>query len=153
MAFELKSQAFRDGEYIPKKYTCDGQDISVPLKWSEPPAGTRNLALVCDDPDAPTGIWVHWVLYGLSPDIRELPEGIPKNERSFGGSKQGRNDFGRIGYGGPCPPWGSTHRYVFKLYALDEAPDLAPGATKKDLMRAIKDHIIQEARIMGLYKR
>jgi len=154
MAFELKSEAFTDGGYIPKKYTCDDMDISPPLKWSEPPEGTQSLALVCDDPDAPMGTWVHWVLYGLSPEIRELPEGIPKsNNTNVGGGRQGMNDFGRIGYGGPCPPWGSAHRYFFKLYALDAIPDLPPGATKQELMRAIKDHIIEEARLIGLYRR
>lgn len=152
MAFELTSTAFGNGEAIPQQYTCDGPDISPPLQWTSPPAGTKSLALICDDPDAPVGIWVHWVLYGLSADTRELSEGIPK-KKVKGDRKQGKNDFGRLGYGGPCPPRGPAHRYFFKLYALDLEAVLSPGMTKANLLKAIEGHILAEAKLMGRYGR
>jgi Raf kinase inhibitor-like YbhB/YbcL family protein len=152
MAFELTSTAFGNGETIPQKYTCDGPDLSVPLKWTDPPAGTKSLALICDDPDAPVGIWVHWVIYGLSPDTRGLPEDVPKEKVPANG-KQGKNDFGKIGYGGPCPPRGPAHRYFFRLYALDVELDLSPGMTKAKLVEAIEGHVIAEAELMGRYGR
>ncbi len=153
MAFELKSTAFENGGFIPKKYTCDGPDVSPPLSWTDPPEETRSLALICDDPDAPMGTWVHWVLFGVPPEIRELPEGVPTEKTLPWGGKQGRNDFGRIGYGGPCPPRGPAHRYFFRLYALDIEPDLSPGATKRELLRAIEGHILAETELMGRYGR
>jgi Raf kinase inhibitor-like YbhB/YbcL family protein len=152
MAFELTSTAFGNGETIPQKYSCDGPDISPPLQWTDPPAGTKSLALICDDPDAPVGIWVHWVLYGLSADTRELSEDIPK-EKMLENGRQGKNDFGRIGYGGPCPPRGPAHRYFFKLYALDVECDLSPGMTKADLLKAMGGHILGEAELKGRYGR
>ena len=153
MAFELKSTAFENGGFIPKKYTCDGSDVSPPLSWTDPPEGTKSLALICDDPDAPMGTWVHWVLFGVPPETRELPEGVPTEKTLSWGGKQGRNDFGRIGYGGPCPPRGPAHRYFFRLYALDTEPDLSPGATKRELLRAIEGHILAEAELIGRYGR
>jgi Raf kinase inhibitor-like YbhB/YbcL family protein len=152
MKLEIKSTAFKEGGFIPKKYTCDGSDISPPLLWTQPPDGTKSLVLICDDPDAPMGTWVHWVLYGLSPDTLELPEGVPDKKEVIGGSKQGTNDFRRIGYGGPCPP-GGTHRYFFKLYAIDSELDLSAGATKKEVLRAIEGHILAEGQLMGRYSR
>src|SRR5881409_1292852 len=111
MAFELESSAFKAGETIPRKHTCDGQDLSPPLAWTEPPAGTKSLALVCDDPDAPTGTWVHWVLWDVPPTARGLPEGVPPSAKLEDGTRQGTNDFKKSGYGGPCPPRGAPHRY------------------------------------------
>lgn len=152
MSFQIKSTAFEHGGNIPKKYTCDGADVSPPLSWTAPPEGTKSLALICDDPDAPMGTWVHWVLFGLLPNTRELPEGVPTQEILPDGSKQGTTDFGRVGYGGPCPPSG-THRYYFKLYALDMEPDLKPGATKQQLLKAIEKHILAQVELMGRYQR
>jgi Raf kinase inhibitor-like YbhB/YbcL family protein len=151
--FELKSHAFLDGAPIPSKYTCDGPDLSVPLTWTEPPANTSKFALIADDPDAPVGTWVHWVLYDLSSDARELPEGVPTQEVLPNGAKQGMNDFRRVGYGGPCPPRGPAHRYFFRLYALDQDTKLSPRVTKDQLLRAIKGHILAETQIVGRYKR
>src|SRR5262249_50744976 len=110
MAFELRSPAFQQNQAIPKKYTCDGSDVSVPLNWNEPPQGTKSLALIVDDPDAPRVTWVHWVLYDLPASARELAEAVAARETVHDGSKQGKNDFGKIGYGGPCPPAGPAHR-------------------------------------------
>src|SRR6516165_8657122 len=133
MSIELTSKAFQPGAAIPKQYTGDGADRSPPLGWSDPPPGTKSLALICDDPDAPRGTWVHWVLFNLPAQTRELDEGVPTTETLPTGAKQGKNDFGNIGYGGPAPPKGKGHRYFFKLYALGVAVDLAPGATKTQL--------------------
>lgn len=148
MAFELTSAAFAAGERIPAKYSCDGEDISPPLQWSDPPEGTQSFALIADDPDAPVGTWVHWVLFNLPAETRQLPEraGAP------GGSRDGKNSWGRPGYGGPCPP-GGTHRYFFKLYALDTMLDLAAGASKDQLLKAAKGHILAQTEVMGTYSR
>lgn len=153
MAFEIKSSAFQHEGYIPRKYTCDGADVSPPLNWTSPPRGTKSLALICDDPDAPVGTWVHWVLFGLPPETQELPEEIPTDKVVPNGGKQGINDFGNIGYGGPCPPPGPAHRYFFKLYILDAEPDLKAGATKKELLKAMDKHILAQAELMGRYRR
>lgn len=153
MSFSLQSSAFSQGADIPRKFTCDGPDLSPALKWTEPPPGTQSLAIVMDDPDAPVGTWVHWVLYDLPGSTRELPEGIAKKDVLDNGGRQGRNDFGRLGYGGPCPPPGKPHRYFFKLYALDVATTLKSGATKADLERAMKGHVLAQAELMGRYKR
>lgn len=149
---EVKSSAFETGEMIPKKYTCDGEDVSPPLSWSGVPEGTKSLALISDDPDAPMGTWVHWVLYDLPASVKELQENFPKEKTLHSGAKQGITDFKRIGYGGPCPPSG-THRYFFKFYALDTKLNLEPGATKKQLLAAMEGHIIGEGELMGKYKR
>jgi len=153
MAFTLTSPAIGHGQTIPVKYTCDGPDVSLPLAWSDPPEGTQSVALIADDPDAPGGTWVHWVLYDLSAESRDLPEGVPHDKTLPDGSKQGRNDFGRVGYGGPCPPPGRPHRYFFTLYAVDRKLGLAPGATKAQLVKALKDHTLGEAQWMGRYGR
>ena len=150
---QLTSTAFTDGAPIPAKYTCEGQDVSPPLKWSGVPAEAKSLALIADDPDAPVGTWVHWVLYDLPPAVAELSEDVPKTQTLRGGARQGHNDFNRPGYGGPCPPPGKPHRYFFKLYALDKTLDLQPGATKKDLERAMADHLLAQAQLMGTYQR
>ena len=154
MAFILTSAAFKDGAPIPGKYTCDGGDVSPPLTWSGTPAGTRSVALIADDPDAPGGTWVHWVLYNLPAEVSELPENIAKVESlDLGGARQGRNDFRRPGYGGPCPPPGPAHRYFFKLYALDTRLELKAGAQKKDVEAALEGHALGSAQLMGTYAR
>jgi hypothetical protein len=153
MALKVESPAFSPGGDIPRQHTCDGPDLSPPLRWSEPPAGTQSLALICDDPDAPAGTWVHWVLYRIPASARGLPEGVPKRETLADGSRQGRNDFGKVGYGGPCPPRGPKHRYFFKLYALDTVLDLPPGATKAELLKAMEGHVLAQGELMGRYGR
>jgi len=153
MTIKVSSAVFKDGEFIPSQYTCEGPNVSPPLEWTDVPAGAKSIALICDDPDAPMGTWVHWVLYGLPPDTRNLPEGVPPNETLQDGSVQGKNDFKRIGYGGPCPPHGKPHRYFFKLYALDTELDLKPPASKKDLEKAMKGHIVAQGQLVGKYQR
>ena len=149
---EIKSSAFQNGGMIPSKYTCDGEDISPPLSWNGVPAETQSLALVSDDPDAPAGIWVHWVIYNIPPSETGLSENIPKENILLNEAEQGINDFRTIGYGGPCPP-GGTHRYFFKLYALNIKPNLDAGATKKQLLKKMKGHILRQAKLYGKYKR
>jgi hypothetical protein len=149
---DIRSSAFEEGEVIPKKYTCDGEDVSPHLSWTQPPKETKSIVLICDDPDAPMGTWVHWVLFGLAPDTLELPEGISPEKKVLGGAKHGLNDFRRYGYGGPCPP-GGTHRYFFKLYAVDTQIDLNAGATKNEVLNAIKGHILAKGQLMGRYSR
>lgn len=148
MALTLTSTAFAQGQSIPAKYTCDGQDISPPLHWSDAPAGAQSLALIMDDPDAPAGVWVHWVLFNLPASLHDLPEkaALP------GGSLEGKNSWGRVGYGGPCPPRGS-HRYFFKLYTLDTKLNLSRGASKEQLLAAMEGHILAQAELMGTYSR
>ena len=151
-AMRLISSAFKYGDMIPKKYTCDGDDISPPLRWDGVPKETKSFALICDDPDAPMGTWVHWVYYNIPKNVRSLPESIVPNENPYIGGTQGINDFKRVGYGGPCPPMG-THRYFFRLYALDDVLDLPAGLTKDQLLDKIEDHIIGSAILMGIYSR
>jgi len=153
MAFELTSGAFRPGETIPKKYTCDGEDASPPLAWKDPPAGTKAFALVCDDPDAPAGTWVHWVAWDMPGTATSLPENVPKTATLPDGTRQGTNDFKKVGYGGPCPPRGGPHRYFFKLYALDGPIGLAAGATKADVVKAVGGHTVGQAELMVRYAR
>ncbi len=150
---QIQSSAFNEGETIPRKHTCDGEDVSPQLSWSGVPEGSKSLVLICDDPDAPVGTWVHWVLFGIAPDVNELPEGVNGGDAAPGGPTQGRNDFGRLGYGGPCPPTGPAHRYFFKLYAVDNEPVLGAGATKAEVTQAIKGHILAEGQFMGRYGR
>ena len=152
MDIKIKSPAFVSGGKIPWKYTCDGLDISPPLAWTSGPEGTKTFALNCDDPDAPMGTWVHWVLFNLPADIIELRENVPPEREFESGAKQGMNDFRKIGYGGPCPP-GGTHRYYFKLYALDTEINLEAGATKPELLKAMEGHILAEGQLMGKYER
>ncbi len=153
MAFTIQSTAFKEGGEIPLQYTCDGKDISPELSWSGEPEGTKSFALICDDPDAPVGTWVHWVMYNISSQTHELLRGIPKVKELPDGARQGINDFKRIGYGGPCPPKGPAHRYYFKLYAVDKKLDLSPGATKQQLLNALKGHVLGETHLMGRYGR
>jgi len=151
MALTLTSPAFAEGEMIPKKHTCDGSDLSPALAWDGTPPEAKSLALICDDPDAPGGTWVHWVLFNLPAAARELPEGVPTQRTLTSGGHQGTNDFQKIGYGGPCPPRGTTHRYFFKVYALGSVLKLEPAATKAQLVEAMKGRILAEGRLVGLY--
>ena len=148
----LTSTAFEEGEMIPKKYTCDGSNISPPIRWDSVPPQAKSLALIADDPDAPMGTWVHWVIFNIPPSLSGLPESIPPKDSLPNGSLQGKNDFRNSGYGGPCPP-GGTHRYFFKLYALDITLQLKPGCTKADLLKAMQGHIVAEGQLMGRYSR
>jgi len=152
MAIVVTSTAFKDGEMMPKRYTLDGENFSPPLAWTGVPAGTKSLALICDDPDAPRGTWVHWVIFNLPAGLTELPEQVPRSRTLNNGACQGTNDFGKIGYDGPAPPSG-THRYYFKIYALDKLLDLKPGATKADVLKAMQGHVLAEGQLMGKYRR
>jgi len=152
MTMSLTSAAFAAGESIPPKYTCDGENVSPALQWDQPPAGTQSLALIMDDPDAPSGTFVHWAYYDLPPTSRGLPEGVPSGEKPSPGGTQGSNGAGKSGYTGPCPPSGS-HRYFFRLYALDTKLDAAPGLTKDKLLQAMEGHVLAQAQLMGVYSR
>ena len=153
MALELTSSGFQEGKPIPKQYTADGQNRSPPLKWGDPPAGTKSFALICEDPDAPRGTFTHWLAFNLPAESRELPEGLSPEATRPDGSLQGTNDFGKPGYGGPSPPPGKPHRYVFKLLALDRAADVKAGAKKDQLLTATKGHILAEGQLTGTYGR
>lgn len=153
MNLVLMSSAFSQGEPIPAKYTQDGEDVSPPLSWQGTPADTRSLALVCEDPDAPMGTWTHWLLYGMAGEQTRLPENVPAAERLSDGARQGLNDFRGVGYGGPAPPPGKPHRYFFKLYALDAAIQLAPRATRRELLQAMEGHVLATGQMMGTYQR
>ncbi len=149
---EIHSPTFENNELIPKDYTCDGKDISPPLSWSGIPENTKSLVLICDDPDAPMGTWVHWVIYNMPPASKGLQEGvIPLPDLPYD-TKQGINDFKKVGYSGPCPPSG-THRYFFKLYALNTKLNLKSNATKNQLLAAMKGHILSQTELIGKYKR
>lgn len=150
---ELTSNAFEHNGTIPTKYTCDGDDVSPPLSWAAVPQDAESLALICDDPDAPAGTWSHWVLYNISPDRDGLEENVPRDERLSQIGMQGRNDFGNSGYGGPCPPRGSTHHYYFRLYALDTTLETMEGATRKQILNRIQDHVLAQTELIGLYAR
>ncbi|MEW6742123.1 MAG: YbhB/YbcL family Raf kinase inhibitor-like protein [Planctomycetota bacterium] len=150
---DVKSDVFAEGASIPRRHTKDGEDLSPPLRWSAPPAGTKSLAVICDDPDAPVGTWDHWVLWGLSPETTELKEGVPRDASLAGGALQGRNSWKRVGYEGPSPPPGKPHRYFFKVCALDTMLALKSGATKAELLAAIKGHVLAEGQVMGKYGR
>jgi Raf kinase inhibitor-like YbhB/YbcL family protein len=152
MAIIITSTAFTDGGMIPREYTCDGRDISPPLAWTGVPKGTKSFAIICDDPDAPMGTWVHWVLFNIPVNVNGLSPSIPPDKVLKNGAKHGINDFRKFGYGGPCPP-GGTHRYYFKIYALDTELIQGPGLTKAELLKAMKNHILSEGQIMGRYKR
>ncbi len=148
----VKSDSFSDGGMIPAKYTCDGANISPQLSWDNAPKGTKSFVLICEDPDAPMGTFTHWVLYDLPADVHELPENLPQDKILPNGAKQGITDFKKVGYGGPCPPNG-THRYYFKLYALDTLLNLEPALKKEDILKAMNGHILAQGQIMGKYAR
>lgn len=149
---ELSSQAFKHEGMIPSRYTCDADDISPDLQWQAVPDGVQSFALICDDPDAPMGTWVHWVYFNIPSSTHSLPEEVTPAQQPDQGGRQGTNDFQRIGYGGPCPPGGS-HRYYFKLYALDAMLDLDAGASKQQLLDAMEGRILAKAEMMGRYQR
>jgi len=153
MGLELTSSAFKSGDPIPRRYTCEGEDLSPPLHWSVPPATTKSFVIIADDPDAPVGTWMHWVIYDLPLDLRGLAEGVPPKDRLADGALQGLNDFKRVGYGGSCPPPGKPHRYNFTLYALDVTLNLKPRATKVQVLDACKGHVLEEAQLMGRFGR
>jgi Raf kinase inhibitor-like YbhB/YbcL family protein len=149
----ISSEGFKSGDVIPDIYTCKGKDISPSFSWKGIPAGTKSIALIMEDPDAPGATFVHWVLYNVPAQTQKLPEGMPHDKILADGSIQGMTDFGRTGYGGPCPPPGKLHRYYFKIYALDSMIDLAPGASKKRLENEMVGHILAKGEVMGTYKR
>jgi Raf kinase inhibitor-like YbhB/YbcL family protein len=154
MNIQITSNAFQEGKTIPIKYTCDGNDRSPALSWSNTPEDAETLALICEDPDAPSGTFVHWIIYNISPAVTGLPEGLPTAELLPDGAIQGQNDFKRIGYGGPCPPPGdNAHHYFFRLYALDTTIELPAGAGREEFARAIEGHILAGGFLMGTYQR
>lgn len=148
---KVTSVAFKEGQPIPRQYTCDGINISPPLEWSGVPKTAKTIAIIVDDPDAPARTWVHWVLYNLSAENIGFVENMPTTENLKAGGFQGKNDFGKIGYGGPCPPSGS-HRYFFKVYALDTELPLKAGATKAEVEKAIEGHVVSQGQLMGVYR-
>jgi Raf kinase inhibitor-like YbhB/YbcL family protein len=150
---QMSSSAFAQGATIPQMHTCDGKDASPPLAWGLGPEGTRTWALLVEDPDAPAKTWVHWVLFNLPASVNALSPGLPGSGDLENGARQGRNDFGKLGYGGPCPPPGGPHRYYFRLYALDAALQLAPGATRDAVSQAMEGHILGRGELMGTYAR
>jgi Raf kinase inhibitor-like YbhB/YbcL family protein len=149
----VSSMAFQEGKEIPVKYTCQGQDISPSVAWGEPPSGTKSVLLVMDDLDAPVGVFTHWVIFNIPPDRRELAEAVPAQPQLPDGSRQGENSFGRIGYGGPCPPSGNPHRYQFTVYALDIPLGVVAGASKKQVLDASEGHILARGKLTGTYQR
>jgi Raf kinase inhibitor-like YbhB/YbcL family protein len=153
MPLSLATSAFPPGGNIPAKYTCQGADVSPALSWKDAPDKTKTFALIVADPDAPVGNWTHWVLYNLPASVHELPEDVAKTEALPNGGQQGRNDFHRAGYGGPCPPPGKPHRYFFKLYAMDSALDLPAGASQQQLEKAMHGHILAQAELMGKFQK
>lgn len=153
MSLQVTSDAFSQGSEIPTRHTCDGADVSPLLRISGAPEETESLAVVADDPDAPGTTWVHWVIYDIPPDATELPEDIPAEGQVVDGARQGQNDFGNLGYGGPCPPPGGAHRYFFKVYALDARLGLPAGATKEELLEAMEGHVAAEGELVGTYRR
>ncbi len=152
-SFNITSSAFDPNTKIPEQYTYKDKNMSPELAWPDPPSGTKAFALICDDPDAPGGDWVHWVIYDIPASERNMSSNIPKKKIVLSGAKQGVNDFGNIGYDGPSPPPGKPHRYFFKLYALDSETGLPPGTTKKDLLKAINPHILAKSELIGIYQR
>lgn len=153
MSFVLETKAFPKGGEIPARYTCSGDDLSPALSWSGAPQNAKSFALIVDDPDAPSGTFTHWLVYDLPAATHRLPESISKSDDLNGGGRQGRNDFRRVGYGGPCPPPGKAHRYFFKLYALNAALNLPAGASRQDLEAAMRGHVIAQAELMGKFAR
>jgi Raf kinase inhibitor-like YbhB/YbcL family protein len=149
----VTSTAFAEGETIPRVHTCDGKDTSPALHWGDAPAGTRAWAVLCEDPDAPMKTWVHWVLWNLPAEMRDLREAVPTRGMLDTGAVQGKNDFARLGYGGPCPPRGKPHRYVFRVVALDAPLPVLAGATRNDVERAMKGHVLAEGTLTGIYAR
>lgn len=153
VALSITSTAFQEGDKIPDKYTCQGQDISPPLAWSEPPEGTQSFVLIMDDTDAPGGVFTHWVMFNIPPNSCGLPEAVPTEAQLSDRTIQGKNDFGRIGYGGPCPPTGRAHHYRFTLYALEKSSDLKAGVSKKQVLDAMQGYVLAQGELTGVYQR
>jgi len=153
MGLELRSTAFEDGEMIPAEHTCDGDDVSPPLTWMGAPQDTQSLVVIFEDIDSVKGVWSHWLLYDVPPDVNTLSAEIPPARTLPWGGVQGRNDFDAIGYGGPCPSDGKTHRYVVHVYALDQELGLASGARRAEALATMEGHVVEEARLMGRYRR
>ncbi len=153
MSFVLETKAFAKGGDIPPKYTCSGEDVSPALSWTGAPQGTKSFALIVEDPDAPSGAFTHWVIYDLPANAHQLPENVAKTDDVSGGGRQGRNDFRRPGYGGPCPPPGKPHRYFFRLYALNSALNLPAGASKREVESAMRGRVLAQAELMGKFAR
>ena len=152
MNLQLTSTAVEEGQPIPLDHSGEGRDMSPLLKWTDPPAGTRSLVLICEDPDAPHGTFTHWVIFNIPAESRELPEGMMHREGLANGTRQGRNDFGKLGYNGPKPPEGKPHRYFFKLFALDRVLNELAGETREHVVDAMRGHILAEAQLMGTFK-
>jgi Raf kinase inhibitor-like YbhB/YbcL family protein len=152
MVIKIKSSVFDEGQPIPTKYTCSGIDVSPPLEWNSLPDETLSIAIICEDPDAPGGTWSHWVIFNLPADTISLSEHVMSREIMDNNAIQGLNDFGKVGYGGPCPPSG-THRYYYKIYALDVKLDLPPRTTRETFLESINEHILDQGQIMGTYTR
>lgn len=152
MTLEITSSSFEQGQNIPQKHTCIGNDVSPQIAWNGAPEGVESYAIIADDPDAPMGTWVHWVVYNIPADVNELQENFPKDEKLDNGIMQGMSDFGKTEYGGPCPP-GGTHRYYFKVYAIDKKLDAEPGLSKKKLLKAMEGHILAEGQLMGKFSK
>jgi len=150
---ELKTTSFTPGGFIPKRYTCEDADVSPALAWTDPPSGTQSYALIEDDPDAPSGTFVHWLVYDLPAGYRNLPEALSGSSQMPDGTRQGTNGFSRTGYSGPCPPPGKPHRYFIRLYALDTTLNLRPAARRKELDAAMQGHILAQAELMGRFQR
>ncbi len=153
MTIQITSTGFTEGNMIPQKYTCDKEDISPPLTWTGVPAQAKSLALIVDDPDAPVGVWVHWVVFDMLPTLTGLPEGVAKTPTVAGIGTQGITDFRKPGYGGPCPPKGKPHRYFFRLYALDSQLTLPAGAKRAEVDKAMQGHILATGQLIGTYSR
>jgi hypothetical protein len=151
--FLLSSPAFMNGDNIPARFTCDGPNISPLLAWTAPPAGTQTFVLIMDDPDAPRHVWVHWLVYDIPAEVSGLPDNVPSKPELETGARQGTNDFHEQGYGGPCPPKNATHRYYFRLYALDTRLGVMPGGMRADIERTMQGHILAEVELMGRYAR
>ncbi len=152
-SLEIESSAFKHNQKIPLRYTCDSLDLSPPLTWKDIPAKTQSFALICEDPDAPAGLWVHWIIFNIPKETLSLPEGIAKVANPFLEAQQGINDFGRVGYAGLCPPPGKSHRYFFRLYALDTKLQFSAPLGREDLLKSISGHILGEAELVGIYQR
>ncbi|MGO8737044.1 MAG: YbhB/YbcL family Raf kinase inhibitor-like protein [Terriglobia bacterium] len=150
---KLTTTSFTPGGFIPKRFTCEAADVSPALTWTDPPPGTRSFAIIEDDPDAPSGTFVHWVVYDLPAAYRKLPEALSGNDQMSGGGRQGTNDFSRTGYSGPCPPPGKPHRYFIRLYAVGVILNLPPAATRKELDEAMQSHILARGELMGRFAR
>ncbi len=152
MTMSVSSNAFRSGGMIPKQYTCDGRGVSPALAWTGVPENAASVAVTCDDPDS-TGDFVHWVIFNLPPDVSGVSEGVPPDSRLADGAVQGTNSFGHIGYGGPCPPRGSTHHYVFTVYALDADLTVPSGASRQQVLDAMRGHLLATGELVGIYTR